>query len=149
MQHTETITDSLERITTKQRSAVQREVVRLLDELVPQRPAHPREEPHAEVKLHRWPGRCILQAESSAVSVSWFPARPDEDSLGEILVIAWDGIVSLPGSAERSRREAVARRTVVVRPVETRVGEYEWRREGAASPIQTATLANFCRELLA
>lgn len=148
MQHTETITDMLERITTKQRSAVQREVVRLLDDLVPQRPASPREGPDSTVRMHRWPGRCILQAEGNAVSVSWFPGRPDEDSLGEILVIAWDGVVSLPGSATRSQQEAVARRTVVMRPVEIGIGEYGWRGDGGDNLMPTTALATFCRKLL-
>ncbi len=148
MQHPETIADTLERVTTKQRSSVQREVVRLLDELVPQRSVQTREEVMTSTRMHRWPSRCILQNEERAVSVSWFPPRADQDALGEILLIAWEGTVSLPGSAERARTEAVARKTVVITPVEEKAGGWAWRTDGGASLLDTAAVAKFCRQML-
>lgn len=137
-----------ERSTLKQRAAVQREVARLLNDLAPERPPPAREVPLPAVKQHRSPGRCILQSASAAVSVSWFPARPDEDTLGEILVIAWRGTVSLPGSANRTPAEAVPLGQVLLHPIEADAGEWEWQETATDRVFATPALATYCREML-
>ncbi|HUF27431.1 MAG TPA: hypothetical protein VMM18_10680 [Gemmatimonadaceae bacterium] len=132
----------------KQRTAVQREVGRLLDELAPERPPARHDAPVLAIKRHRAPGRCILQGESRAVSVSWFPARPDADTLGEVVVTEWRGEVSLPGHTRRSNAGAVAVETTLFRPMETSGGTWEWRSEGGAPAYGTDALAMYCRGLV-
>lgn len=134
--------------TVKQRTAVQREVVRLLDDLAPERPP-PRADAHgAGVRAYRWPGRCILQGDARAVSVSWFPGSADEHSLGEVLVIAWNGTVSLPGSARRAGEQAEAVTSLVLHPVEAEEGRWTWEAEDGDTSLATGALAAYCREWL-
>lgn len=134
--------------TVKQRAAVQREVGRLLDALAPERPPARHEDPVPEVKLHRAPGRCILQANSRAVSVSWFPARPDAESLGEVVVISWRGTVSHPGGTRRAAEGAEPLDTMSLEPIESAGGGWEWQSDRGTS-LGTEALADYCRELLA
>lgn len=145
---TNVVEGTVERSTLKQRAAVQREVSRLLNDLAPERPPPAREVPLPAVKQHRSPGRCILQSASAAVSVSWFPARPDEDTLGEILVIAWSGTVSLPGSAQRTANQAVPLGQFLLHPVDLGEGEWEWQEAKSDRVFATPALASYCRDLL-
>ncbi|HEU4630000.1 MAG TPA: hypothetical protein VFS08_09635 [Gemmatimonadaceae bacterium] len=137
-----------EGVTTKQRAAVQREVQRLLDELAPERPPARHDAPVPTVRQHRFPGRCILQGTTRAVSVSWFPEGYDATSLGEMLVIAWRGVVSLPGSAHRAAGPAEVLTEVLLRPSEGATGEWEWHLAADHQVLSTSALASYCRELL-
>lgn len=143
----ERVVEANEHFSSKQRAAVQREVVRLLDNLAPERSPQRREPVDAAVSAHRWPARCILQGAHTAVSVSWFPARPAEDALGEILVIAWNGTVSVPGITH-SNRAPEATRTVTLLPVEQDGGDFKWREAVGDDLIPTADVALYCRSLL-
>lgn len=136
--------------TQKLRAAIQREVTSLLDELAPERPTPKANAPIEPVRRHRSPGRCVLQGTARAVSVSWFPGQPGDDSLGELLVIAWQGVVSLPGSAHRERAAAKALETVLLHPVAAASGSWEWQPEGegASEGFVVETLAAYCRGLL-
>lgn len=142
----EKVAVATEHYTSKQRAAVQREVVKLLDELAPERPPQRRDAPVPSISAHRWPARCILQAESSAVSVSWFPARPAEEALGEILVIAWDGVVAVPGVVSRGHEAPQARQTVSLYPVEQEDGDFMWRQNGEL--LLADEVVSYCRGLL-
>jgi len=136
-------------IAAKQRTAIRHEVNRLLDDLAPEKPPPRREGLEQAVKCYRWPNRCILQGESRAISVSWFPGDRD-DTFGELMVIAWDGQVALPGSARRVREEAVARTQLLLHLEETAAGGWTWRaEEDDATPLGTTALAAYCREQLA
>ena len=132
--------------TSKQRAAVQREVVRLLGELAPERPPQRRETAGAAVSVHRWPARCILQGEDTAVSVSWFPARPAEEALGEILVIAWDGVIAVPGAPPQGHVAPQARQSITLLPVEQEDGDFKWRQEDAL--LHMDAVVSYCRGLL-
>lgn len=151
MQHDTTLaTGTIEwganrQLAAKQRTAVQHEVLRLLDALAPELPPPRREADTAGVRAYRWPGRCILQGESRAVSVSWFPGGRDDDSLGEMMVISWKGVVSLPGSARRAPDEAVELTSLLLRPMESDAGGWEWRCEEGAAIYETTALAAYCR----
>ena len=134
--------------TVKQRAAVQREVGRLLDALAPERPPARHDAPVPTVRLHRTPGRCILQGEERAVTVSWYPARADADSLGEVVVIAWRGVVSHPGSAARANGGAEPVDTINLQPVELEGGAWQWQSEGRRKGLATDELAEYCRSLL-
>jgi hypothetical protein len=140
--------DALDRPSAKQRLAVQREVSRLLDDLAPTRPAPRVPVPHAAVAAHRAPGRCVLQAAQGAVSVSWFPAHVTDDALGEMQVVEWRGVVSIPGSAQRAVGVAVAVDTFVLLPVEVAASQWEWRTADGGRAYATAALAAYCRGLL-
>jgi len=138
----------IERFTTKQRLAVHREVERLLDDLAPQRPPPRAGVPDVAVKLHRAPGRCVMQTASGAVSASWFPGHGSDETLGELQVIEWRGVVSLPGSARRADVGAQVLGTTLFHPVEARAGEWVWRTAGGAPPLTTDELMEYCRSRL-
>ncbi len=130
------------------RAAVNREVSRLLDVLAPELPPPRHGNPVEEVRRHRAPDRCVLQGDARAVSVSWFPARPDESSFGEMQVIVWQGEVSIPGSARRADFAAKEVGTLLLHPVELELGGWEWRAEAGKEVFATEELAEYCRGLL-
>lgn len=131
--------------TTKQRTAIQKEVTRLVDELAPVRaPARPGAVLPA-VQCHRLPRGCVLQGATRAVSVSWFPASPSESTLGELQLVTWKGTVSLPGSASR-RSGATTTEEIVLAPVET-AGTWRW--QGGGMSLTTEELVARCLEILA
>ena len=131
----------------KRRAAVQRDVGRLLDDLAPERPPARHDAPVPGLRYHRSPRRCILQATQRAVSVSWFPGQPGDDSLGELLIIAWRGTVSLPGSAQRAH-EAEPLETLLLHPVAIPAGGYQWQGLDGRPGLGTDALAVHCRALL-
>lgn len=133
--------------TLKRRAAVYRDVTRLLDDLAPERPPARHDAPRVAVRCHRSPGRCILQGATRAVTVSWFPTLAGDASLGELVVIAWRGTVSLPGSAQRAPEAAEPTATLALEPALRSDGEWEWRTAGDVR-YTTTTLAAHCRELL-
>jgi hypothetical protein len=135
-------------LAARQRTAVQHEVTRLLDTLAPeQRPAR-HDPPSDAVRAYRWPARCILQGPAHAVSVSWFPGNPDDGSLGEMMVIVWEGVVSLPGSARRAPVEAVQVRTLTLHPVDCGVGDWQWQGPDGDPSLSTTALVDYCLEYL-
>jgi len=138
----------VERFSAKQRVGVHREVERLLDELAPQRPPPRAGLPEVAVKLHRAPGRCVMQAASGAVSVSWFPGQAAEETLGELQVIEWRGVVSLPGSARRADGGAAVVAMSLFRPVELGAGDWVWQTVDGSRRLTTPELAEQCRRML-
>ena len=103
--------------TLKERTAVQRSVDRLLDELAPERAVTRGDRPKTPIERHRTPRGCILQAAAGAVSVTWFPDADNDVALGELQVVAWRGVLSRPGSVDRSEG-AVVVKELVLRPIE-------------------------------
>jgi hypothetical protein len=132
----------------KRRASVHRSVSRLLDELVPERPPAKYDEPTTEFRRHRAPGRCILQGSDRAVSVSWFPGTPADDSLGELVVILWRGTVSLPGSLPARGAAAQPLETMNFRPYAASPGEWHWQSDGARKRYAVEALASHCLSLL-
>lgn len=133
----------------RQRAAVQREVVRLLDALAPERPPARHDAPTPDVRAYRWPSRCILQGADQALSVSWFPAGADDVALGEMLVIVWDGTVALPGSARQVSVDPVAKHQLLLHPEERDDGAWSWRGpEGGSPDFDCEELATYCRAQL-
>ena len=133
----------------KLRTAVQREFLRLMDQLAPEQPAGRADATPNTVRRHRSPRRCVLQGETRAVSVVWFPPPPADSSLGEMQVIEWRGEVSIPGSANRSNTGAVAVRETVLHPVAVADDKWAWRRQKGEAPIGTERLAKYCEKLVA
>jgi hypothetical protein len=131
----------------KQRVATEREVVRLLDALAPS--VAPARRRTGAVQAYRWPNRCILQGASRAISISWFPDDQDDAAFGELLVISWQGTVSLPGSSGQRGDEAVAGAELVLHLEATALGGWTWH--GATDDtdgVDTTTLAEYCRHEL-
>ena len=106
--------DAAARLTPQQRAAARRELERLLDKLVSDikhlvPPAiGTGEVVEGALTPYRSPDRCIVQGADGAVSVSWFPAQFTDNSLGELQVIEWRGVVSVRGAARRREPSAAA-----------------------------------------
>jgi hypothetical protein len=131
--------------TSRQRTAILREVTRLVDELAPVRaPARPGAATPA-VQCHRLPRGCVLQGATRAVSLSWFPAAGSQASLGELQLVTWKGTVSLPGSAAR-RSGATMVDERVFAPVEREGGVWHWQSED--TDLTTEALVARCRDLI-
>jgi hypothetical protein len=132
----------------KQRTAIQRDVMWLLDELAPEVPPPKKsEELPPTIRRHRSPGRCILQSESRAVTVSWFPAQPDSGMFGELVVTTWSGTVSLPGSARRASVAAKPIATLLLHPIATTEG-WLWQTADGKREFMIPALAARCRTML-
>lgn len=112
--------------TAKERSAVERAVARLLDELAPERVVSRRAPLPLPIERDRTPRGCVLQAPTAAVSVSWFPDQGMDAASGELHVAAWRGVVSQPGSARRVPGASVVRE-LLLQPVDRGVSGWEWR----------------------
>lgn len=132
--------------TVKERNAAQQEVSRLLDILAPERTANRMGGKGDGVERHRTPRGCILQAPAGAVTVSWFPDSAQGAELGELQVVVWRGVVSRPGSSQRSSG-AKPMEEMVLRPVENRMGDLQWRSTDGTM-FTTDALAARCSEQL-
>jgi hypothetical protein len=133
--------------TAKQKSAIQRAVTALLDELAPERTVTRAERLPVPVERHRTPSGCVLQAATAAVSVSWFPDATDEAALGELHVVVWRGTVSRRGSPRRPEGATVSGE-LVLRPIERPSDNCVWRAADGTT-YDTAALAARCLALLA
>jgi hypothetical protein len=131
----------------RQRAAVQRDVERLLDELAPERPVPKHDTPVAAIVRHRSPGRCILQGPERAITISWFPAQGSDDTLGQLVIIAWRGTVSLPGSARRSSIAAEPLHTWLLTPTVSVAG-CQWVSPEDEDGIDIAELITRCHAML-
>lgn len=129
----------------KTKSAVQRSVIALLDELAPQRTPKRAEEP-GPIEQYRAPSGCVLQAATCAVSVSWYSDATEEAALGELHIRVWQGKVTRRGGQHGSK-SAVMVSELVLRPIESLLHYCLW---GATDGTQydTAMLAAKCSALL-
>src|SRR6266480_1303909 len=82
----------------KAKSAVERSVTQLLDELAPERVLKRVGELKGPVEQHRTPTGCVLQAADCAVSVSWFADASKGAVFGELHVLVWRGKVARRGN---------------------------------------------------
>jgi hypothetical protein len=132
--------------TAKQRAGVEQAARRVLDALVPERAPPRRVEPRGAVQRYRSPRGCILQGDASAVSVSWFPAT--DESLGELRVISWEGVVSRPGATQRAAEGARPVAEALLRPVASGAEAWLWR-TGDGAVLDSGAVAERCLRLLA
>lgn len=132
----------------KAKNAVQRCVTALLDELAPERVLKRVEALKGEVEQHRTPSGCVLQAETCAVSVSWFPEASKEAELGELHILVWQGKVTRRGGTGRAAKNARLVEELVVRPDESSTDDCRWIGQGGERH-DTASLAARCLSLLA
>jgi hypothetical protein len=133
--------------TAKDRSAAQRAVNALLDELAPERVIKRAEPTPLAVEQHRSPNGCVLQAPNAALSVSWFPDADKEGAVGELHIVVWRGIVSRRGVPRRAD-VAVVSRDLVLYPVEGATPECMWRAKDGTTH-DTHSLTAHCLALLA
>lgn len=132
--------------TAKERNALQREVVALLDELAPERVLTRSEPLRLAVEQHRTPTGCVLQAPRAALSVSWFAPGGGETRLGELRIIVWRGVVTRRGAPAR-RDNATVVRELRFLPVERPTTDRVWRDERGEF-YDTSSLAALCLTLL-
>ena len=130
----------------KAKTAVQRSVTALLDELAPERVLKRVERLPGPVEQHRTPTGCVLQAAQAAVSVSWFSDSADDAVLGELRVIAWRGTVTRRG-APPTRRRATLVSELVLHPIQPPADECLWQATDGTQ-YDTASLAAKCLALL-
>jgi hypothetical protein len=132
--------------TAKERNALQREVVALLDELAPEKVLTRGDPLRLAVEQHRTPTGCVLQAPSAALTVSWFGPAGGDKSLGQLRIIVWQGTVSRRGSPAKKQGATVVRE-LVFHPIERPTTEKTWRDE-QGQEYDTAALAALCLTLL-
>ena len=131
---------------TKTKSAVQRSVTQLLDELAPERVVRRVGELKGPVEQHRTPTGCVLQAADCAVSVSWFGDATKDAALGELHVLVWRGKVARRGSA-RPPKGATVVADLILRPIDPPADECLWQANDGTR-YDTASLAARCLALL-
>lgn len=132
--------------TAKAKTAVQRSVTALLDELAPERVLKRVEHLQGPVEQHRTPSGCVLQAADCAVSVSWFSDVTKDSALGELRILVWQGKVTRRGSP-RIPKNATVVAELVLHPLEAAVDASLWRATDGAR-YDTASLAAKCLALL-
>jgi hypothetical protein len=132
--------------TVKERSAVQRSVDRLLDELAPEKALRRGERPAMQVEAHRTPSGCVLQAAAVALSVSWFADATEDATLGELQVVVWTGTVARRGMA-RPTQNAVVVSEMALHPVVDPVSGATWL-AGDGRTFDSVSLAAHCLALL-
>lgn len=132
--------------TAKEKSAVQRSVTELLDQLAPERVPKRGDAPQRRIEQHRTPTGCVLQAQAAAVSVSWFADNRGR-TLGELHVNVWDGVVSRGGAAHRKAAKAELVRELVLNPSVDSLDGRVWR-TGDGKEFDTSSLSAHCLALL-
>jgi hypothetical protein len=132
--------------TAKARTAIQRSVTALLDELAPERAPRRLDRTPDVIEQHRTPTGCVLQATDCAVSVSWFADAGRDASLNELHIVVWRGTVARRGSPlPRTRATQVS--DIVLTPVEMAPEGYGWlAKDGTKS--DSAAVAARCLALL-
>jgi len=131
----------------KAKSAVQRSVTQLLDELAPERVLKRVGEVEGAIEQHRTPNGCVLQAADCAVSVSWFADPTKEAVLGELHVVIWRGKVTRRGATRGAPKSATIVADLVLRPIEPPADDCVWEATDGGR-YDTASLAAKCLALL-
>ena len=129
----------------KAKSAVQRSVTQLLDELAPERVLK-RVGEVRPVEQHRTPTGCVLQAADCAVSVSWFGDATKDAVLGELHVLVWRGKVARRGST-RPPKGATLVADLTLQPIEPATDSCLWQ-AADGTRYDTTSLAAKCLALL-
>ena len=130
----------------KTKTAVQKSVTRLLDELAPERVLRRIDQPVPEIEQHRTPSGCVLQAPNAALSISWFSEPSQGAPLGELNVVVWRGTVTRRGALRKAKGAEMVT-SLVFRPIEPPEDECVW--QGAEGErYDAAAIAAHCLALL-
>ena len=130
----------------KTKSAIQRSVTALLDELAPERVLKRVEQLEGAVEQHRTPTGCLLQAATCAVSVSWFATAAKDAALGELHILVWRGKVARRGTPV-SPKNATLVTELILRPIEPPADDCIWKAKDGVR-YDTASLAAHVLSLL-
>ncbi|MBX6330670.1 MAG: hypothetical protein IRY91_02360 [Gemmatimonadaceae bacterium] len=87
-------------------NAAHREVGRVIDGIVEGAAELRACFPEVEVGVRRTPERCVVQAGPVALSASWLSPSPATDGGGTLLVLEWEGTVTLHGEPMHGRHRA-------------------------------------------
>jgi hypothetical protein len=132
--------------TAKEKNALQREIVALLDELAPEKVLSRGDATRLPIEQHRTPSGCVLQTPTAALTVSWFAPSGSDKTLGELHIIVWRGTVSRRGSRP-PREGATLVKEMVLYPIERPGTPSIWR--GAdGTEYDTTSVAAKCLALL-
>ena len=112
--------------TYKEKGAVQRSVVALLDELAPERALTRSERLPQQLEQHRSPNGCVLQGPNYALSISWFSEESKNAPLGELHIIVWRGTVARRGATSHTKGAKIVSE-LVLRPIEPPDSGKIWR----------------------
>jgi len=101
------------------------------------------------IELRRTPDRCVIQAESVAVSVSWFAPRLGDSTAGELQIISWTGKVTMPGAPTRPGQVATMDTARIFHLMRAGAGKWCWHGEGRNGPVYSSEdLVALCTKLL-
>jgi hypothetical protein len=128
----------------KQKNAVQRNVNALLNALAPERTLTRGETAKVLIEQHRTPSGCVLQAPAAALSVSWFES--DTQSLGELHIVLWSGVVTRRGTPARGDGATILAELVLA-PIDPPNDGRIWRAKDGKE-FDTPALAAHCLALL-
>jgi hypothetical protein len=87
-------------------TAARREVLALIGSIERRALALGKDAPDLELRVRKTPERCIVQAARFALSVSWLQPRAHTAADSALLVIEWDGVVTLHGEPPLASRRA-------------------------------------------
>jgi hypothetical protein len=132
--------------TAKAKTAVQRAVTALLNELAPERVVKRGVTLPTRVEQHRSPSGCVLQAATAAISVSWFANRSNDAGHGQLQITVWRGVVAQRGANE-NRKGATIVSELTLAPLEP-VGEVCVWQSADGTCYDTASLSAKCISLL-
>jgi hypothetical protein len=133
--------------TAKEKSAIHRSVVELLDTLAPPRVVRRGDPEIRAIEPYRTPAGCVLQAQDAAISVSWFADARANNSVGELQISVWKGVVSRGGSSYRRPAKATVVSEETARPLHTSSSGAVWRSDNGTE-FDTPALAAYCMNLL-
>ncbi|HTR77897.1 MAG TPA: hypothetical protein VMH39_07290 [Gemmatimonadaceae bacterium] len=140
-------------LTPPERASALREPERLMDSIDASLPRRnedktDRSDPVVGRRVYRVPGRCIIQAEEQAVSVSWFPSRDGDPRGGELQVVIWDGIIASPRQRPGAGKHASITQTFVFRLTHDRNRGWYWSSEDHPARCPSSDLAKVVHGLL-
>lgn len=140
-------------LTPPERASALREPERLMDSIDASLPKRNEDKPEkvdptVGRRVYRVPGRCIIQAEEAAVSISWFPSRDGDPRGGELQVVKWNGIIASPRQRPGSGMHASVSHTYVFRLGHDRGRGWYWSSTDHPANCPSAELAKVVHSLL-
>lgn len=99
-------------------------------------------------EVRRTPERCVVQAGRMGLSVSWLQPQPNTIAESALLVMEWDGFVTLHGEAPPLMRRATLLRERGLQ-LDTAGPDWFWRSDEApARSFTSEELAQSCIQML-
>jgi hypothetical protein len=130
-------------------TAARREVLALIASIERRALTLGKDTPDLELRVRKTPERCIVQAGRFALSVSWLQPQAHTAADSALLVIEWDGVVTLHGEPPLASRRATLFRERRLHLEAASGTAWLWRSD--ASPARAFTsdeLAQWCVQLL-